>query len=49
MATQEERDCILMGKSPSDLCMNDLEAAYELMFGADPRVHAPAKYRSIRR
>jgi len=48
--TDPQQLAMLIGdKKISDLTMDELEAAYELLMSANPRVHASAEYRSIRR
>ena len=49
LATDDELGCICMGKSTSDLTMEELEVGYQLVFSADPGVHAPPEYRTSRR
>ena len=42
-------DYLLPGESVANLPMSDLEALYALVFQANPRVHAPPRYRSTER
>jgi len=49
IADPQQRTMLIGDKKISDLTMDELEAAYELLMCGNPRVHASAEYRSVRR
>lgn len=46
--SSHEDEAVLLGARVNSLTMDDLEAYFWLVFGYDPRRHAPPEYRTAR-